>query len=209
MRLTKYEHACFTVEKDGQFLIVDPGNLSTDFISPENVVAIVITHEHGDHFDHDQLAGIIDKNPDAIIVSHPDIISKIEVFETKPVQAGDALTVGPFSLEFFGGQHAIIHPSIPPVVNLAVLINDLIYYPGDAFTLPFRPVDTLALPTGAPWMKLSEAMDFLVEVKPRFAFSTHDNLYSTNGSSIIDRILTGIATAHDIEYARLKDPIEI
>ena len=25
MKLTKYEHACFTVEKDGKLLVVDPG----------------------------------------------------------------------------------------------------------------------------------------------------------------------------------------
>jgi L-ascorbate metabolism protein UlaG (beta-lactamase superfamily) len=209
MKLTKYNHACFTLEQDDQVLVVDPGNFSTDFIAPENVVAIVITHEHGDHLDHDQVAAIIDKNPDAVIIGHPDIVSKIEVFETHSVQAGDKMSVGPFSLEFFGGQHAIIHPSIPPVVNLAVLINDLVYYPGDAFTIPFRSVDTLALPISAPWLKLSEAMDFLAEIKPRAAFPTHDGLYVDAANAMVDRLLGNFADANDIEYARLKDPIEI
>ena len=52
MKLTKYEHACFSVEHDGMTLVVDPGNFTTDFIAPEGVIAVVITHEHSDHFDH-------------------------------------------------------------------------------------------------------------------------------------------------------------
>jgi L-ascorbate metabolism protein UlaG (beta-lactamase superfamily) len=55
MKLTKYEHACFTVEKDDQVLVVDPGSFSSDFIAPAGVVAIVVTHEHGDNFDPEQI----------------------------------------------------------------------------------------------------------------------------------------------------------
>ena len=36
----------------------------------------------------------------------------------------------------------------------------------------FRSV--LALPAGAPWMKLSEGVDFLRAVKPRLAFPIHE-----------------------------------
>lgn len=90
MKLTKYEHACFTVEKDGQLLVVDPGNFTTDFIAPEHVVAVVITHEHADHFDHEQIEAIIDKNPNAVVVGPVDITSKIEAFNTKAVAAGES-----------------------------------------------------------------------------------------------------------------------
>ena len=65
MKLTKYQHACFTVEEDDKILVVDPGEFSTNFLSPENVVGIVITHQHGDHFDTERLAEIMDKNSEA------------------------------------------------------------------------------------------------------------------------------------------------
>jgi L-ascorbate metabolism protein UlaG (beta-lactamase superfamily) len=209
MKLTKYEHACFTVEKEGQILVVDPGGFTSDFIAPENVVGVVVTHEHQDHFDHEQIAAIIDKNPNAIIIGHNDIMKQIEVFTTKSVAAGDTVEVGPFSLEFFGGEHAVIHPSMPVVANLGVMINDLLYYPGDSFTLPEKPVDVLALPIGAPWLKISETMDFLTAVKPRLAFPTHDAVLSNIGKSLPDRMLTGFAESYGGIYQRLEEPIEI
>jgi L-ascorbate metabolism protein UlaG (beta-lactamase superfamily) len=209
MKLTKYEHACFTVEKEGQVLVVDPGGFTGDFIAPEHVVGIVVTHEHQDHFDHEQIAAIIDKNPDALIIGHTDIMKQIEVFTTKSVTAGETIEVGPFNLEFFGGEHAVIHPTMPLVANLGVMVNDLLYYPGDSFTLPEKPVDVLALPVGAPWLKISETMDFLTAVKPRLAFPTHDAVLSNIGKSLPDRMLPGFAESYGGTYQRLEEPIEI
>jgi len=209
MKLTKYEHACFTVEKDGQVLVVDPGGLSPDFIAPAGVVAVVYTHDHFDHFNHEILESIIDKNPEAIVVAHPSITSKIEVFSTQAVTSGETITVGPFTLAFCGDVHALTHASVPPAPNLGIMINELLYYPGDSFTLPGQPVDTLALPVDAPWMMLGEAMDFLTAVKPRLAFSTHDALLSPAGQEVVDNWLNRYAAANDIEYKRLDTPIEI
>lgn len=209
MELTKYEHACFTLEKDNQLLVVDPGGFSSDFLAPENVIGVIITHEHGDHLDHEQLAAIIDKNPGAVILGPEAVTSKIEVFETKLVSPGDTLNVGPFALEFFGGQHAIIHPSIPVIANISVLINDLLYYPGDSFVVPDKPVDTLALPISAPWLKISEVMDFLKAVHPRLVFPTHDAILSDIGKEITDARLGATAKEQDILYQRLTDSIRI
>src|SRR5690606_16001750 len=113
MKLTKYEHACFTLEKDGEILIVDPGVFTTDLPSFENVAAIVVTHEHPDHFDPNSLAKIYDKNPDSLLVAHASITERMPDHKTHAVNTGDVFSVGPFSLEFFGGEHALIHSSIP------------------------------------------------------------------------------------------------
>ena len=67
MKLTKYLHACFTLEKDDQLLVVDPGIYSTDFIASENIIGVIITHEHSDHFDPDTLARIYNKNPNSTL----------------------------------------------------------------------------------------------------------------------------------------------
>lgn len=209
VKLTKYEHACFTVEKDGQVLVIDPGNFTTDFVAPEGVVGVVITHEHGDHFDHEQLEAIIDKNPDAVIIAHQSITDAIEVFQTKAVDTGDTFTIGVFSLEFFGGQHATIHTDIPPIANLGVMINELVYHPGDSFTLPGKPVDVLALPVAAPWLKISESMDFFAAIRPRLAFPTHDAIASEIGKSVVDRMLSSTATHIGSSYERLDTTIEI
>lgn len=205
MELTKYEHACFTLQKDTQLLVIDPGNFTTDFISPSNVTAIVITHEHSDHFDHEQIAAIAAENPNVVIVGHPSITDQIEVFQTISVLPGDELTTGPFSLRFFGSEHAVIHPDIAPIANLGILVNDLLYYPGDSFVRPDVPVDTLALPVGAPWLKLAEAVNFVHDIKPRFVFPTHDAVLSDIGKGLADRLVPQLVPS--IEYKRLDTSV--
>ena len=209
MKLTKYQHACFMVEKDGQALVVDPGTFSSDFIAPSNVVAVVVTHEHPDHFDLAHLNEIADKNPDVQIFAPEPVVSKLEAFNKQAAVPGEKITVGPFELVFHGGQHALIHDSIPPIKNIGLMINDLIYFPGDSFTLPGTPVDTLLLPASAPWMKAGDAMNFLGIVKPRLCIPTHDAILSSEGKEVIDRLLSGTASANGAEYLRPEAPIAI
>lgn len=211
MKLTKYEHACFTVEKDNHTVVVDPGAFTTNFVVPTNVVAVIITHEHFDHFDKTHLQAIIDKNPTAVIVSHEGITAELTDFTTKTVHAGETIQIEPFEFTFFGGEHALIHTSVPRIANLGILIDGRIYYPGDSFVTPSVPVEVLAVPTSAPWLKISEAMDFLTAVHPRLAFSTHDALSSEQGMAISDRWLSGVATANSIDYRRLDSthPLDI
>lgn len=210
MIITKYAHACFTVEKDNQILVVDPGVFSEDFTPVDRIVGVVVTHEHSDHFDPDQLAAIFSLNPDAMLITTKEITQKASAYPSHTVMPGAKVTVGAFQLEFFGGEHAEIHSSFPKIQNLSLLINDGIYYPGDSFTLPNRPVDILALPAAAPWSKISESIDFLLAVKPRLAFPTHDAILSDTGQAIADRMLASRASANGISYQRIDGhPLEV
>ena len=209
MKLTKYNHACLTIEINHTNLIVDPGNLSSDFIAPENVTAVVITHFHPDHLDHERLAEIFDKNDDVLVIGPADVIATIEAVNKRVALPGDCITVGDFDLEFFGGDHAVIHHSLTRAQNLGVMINSLLYYPGDSFAQPNQVVDTLALPVSAPWLKISEAIDFLGSINPRLAFPTHDAILSDEGRLIVDRVIGNYATEHNLVYERLSDSIEI
>lgn len=209
MNITKYEHACFTVEQDGKLLIVDPGAFTTDIGAPENVVGVVVTHEHADHFDPAALGAIIAHNPDAVIIAHENITRQFgdqnETLPYKTVATGDKVSVGPFELEFFGGDHAIIHPDIPQIANLGVMINDTVFYPGDSFVQPERDVQVLALPVSAPWLKISEAIDYLIDVKPKITFPTHDAIASPAGKSLPDRMIPPLAEKVGALYKRIDD----
>lgn len=214
MKITKYEHACFTVEHNGKLLIVDPGVYTTNIGSPENVVAIVVTHEHADHFDVAALGALIAHNPDAVVIAHENITRQFgasgETLPYKTVSAGDELTVEPFTLAFFGGEHAVIHPDIPVIANLGVMINDTIFYPGDSFVNPQKDIEVLALPVGAPWLKISEVMDYVTELKPRIAFPTHDAVLSEFGKQLPDRMIPTFAEKVGTKYQRIDNaPIEI
>jgi L-ascorbate metabolism protein UlaG (beta-lactamase superfamily) len=49
-------------------------------------------------------------------------------------------------------------------------------HPGDALFIPPEPVDVLALPAAAPWLKISEAVEYLRAVKPSRAIPIHQGV---------------------------------
>ncbi len=204
MKLTKFQHACFAVEKDGRSIVVDPGSFTSDFITPHHVDAIVITHEHPDHFDEKLIKRILEANPKATIVAHESISGRFTDFNAIGAKVGEPYTVGTFTLQFFGGQHAHIADSIQTPPNLGVLIDNQVYYPGDAFVAPeMLQVPVLALPASAPWLKMSDAMGFLSRVQPSFAFPTHDAILSVDGKQLADRMLGAVASGQGTHYKRL------
>jgi hypothetical protein len=89
------------------------------------------------------------------------------------------------------------------------MINDAVYYPGDSFTKPDKPIQVLALPVGAPWLKASEMLDFLMAVKPTVAFPTHDAVLSEIGKSMPDRYVPLFAEKIGTTYNKLIEPLRI
>jgi L-ascorbate metabolism protein UlaG (beta-lactamase superfamily) len=181
MQITKYEHACLAIEHLGKVVVLDPGCYTSDLSKLKNVVAIVITHVHDDHCSEPQLELLLKNNREALIFGTGEVKNRLKDLKTQTVYHGDFYQVGDFTLEFFGDLHAEIHRSIPLVQNCGVMINDLLYYPGDSYTTPDRPVKVLACPTSAPWLKISEVMDFLTEIKPEKCFPTHNIHLSETG----------------------------
>ena len=184
MKVTKLEHATLLVDKADKRLIIDPGVFMAGLPDSSDVVAIVITHEHGDHWTAERLTQILGQNPTARIFGPEGVAAAASDFEIETVHAGDTVEVEPFSLTFFGEKHASIHSSIPLIDNVGVLVDDTLYYPGDSFTLPGVPVDTLAVPIGAPWLKVGDAIDFAVAVAPKRAFPVHDMTLSVAGKDM-------------------------
>jgi L-ascorbate metabolism protein UlaG (beta-lactamase superfamily) len=203
MNITKYTHACLVLEKDKQSVVIDPGGFSDDLVIPDTVICIVVTDAHFDHLNMDNLKKIIDKNPKSVVYAHRDIVSQLDGIRGEIVDTHRNIQVGDFALKFVGGKHALVYPDIPQAINLGVIVDDEFYYPGDSFTLPGQPIETLALPVSGPWCKLSEAIDFLNAVKPRSAFPTHDAINSDIGNKVVDDIIEPIAKASGIEYKRI------
>ncbi|MDT0186348.1 MBL fold metallo-hydrolase [Microbacterium sp. ARD31] len=182
MRVTKYEHATLTVHDAGKTLVIDPGSFTAPLGELEQVVGVVITHEHPDHWTPEHLTRILRTFPDAVVYGPAGVVAAASDFDVVEVAPGDTREVGPFRLTFFGGRHALIHESIPVVDNVGVLVNDAFYYPGDSYTVPGGvEVKLLAAPVGAPWLKIGDAMDFVLKVAPRQAFGTHDMTLSVAG----------------------------
>lgn len=205
MKVTKQEHSCLIVESAGKKLVVDPGSFTTLLVGIADVVGIVITHEHADHWTPEQLGQVLKLNPDARIVGPEGVATAASEFDVDVVNAGDTVEIEPFTLRFFGGKHAVIHSSIPIVDNVGVLINDELYYAGDSFTIPDGvEVGTLAAPAGAPWLKIAEVMDYVAELKPRRSFPTHEMVLSAAGKQLSNARIQSVTEAGGGEFFPLE-----
>ncbi len=201
MDITKYMHACFVVTKNSQSIVIDPGELSSDFVAPKDTVGVVVTHMHEDHWNAEHLA----RMPSVPVFTTADAAEEMRKFgiEAEVVEAGNTRMAGEFTLTFTGGKHAHIHPDVPVCQNVGVLIdNGEIYYPGDSFAEPGIAINVLALPIAAPWMKTSEGMDFLTSTKPERAFPTHDAVLSDAGKRFVDNWIGIAAKKVGVNYER-------
>ncbi len=205
MKLTKLEHAALILENAGQKLIIDPGSFTTALTDTARTAAVVITHEHPDHVTAAQLDRIRDMNPEVWIFAPAGVAAALPEHPFTVVSAGDTVEVGPFTLRFFGGSHAVIHESIPVIDNLGVLVNDELYYGGDSFTIPDDvAVGTLAVPAGAPWLKISEVIDYVLAVAPRRSFPTHEMGLSRAGKDLANSRIQAATEQNDGEFFALE-----
>ncbi|MFE9025115.1 MBL fold metallo-hydrolase [Streptomyces iakyrus] len=190
MKLTKKSHACVRLEKDGRTLVLDPGAF-TEEDAALGADAILVTHEHPDHFDESRLRAAMESNPAAEIWTLRSVAGKISSAfpgRVHTVGHGDTFTAAGFDVQVHGELHAVIHPDIPRITNVGYLVDGgAVFHPGDALTVPDHPVETLMLPVMAPWSKISEVIDYVREVKPQRAYDIHDALLTDLARPIYDR----------------------
>ncbi|MFI6421722.1 MBL fold metallo-hydrolase [Streptomyces sp. NPDC050842] len=189
MKLTKKSHACVRLEKDGRTLVLDPGNF-TEEDAALGADALLVTHEHPDHFDESRLRAALEANPAAEIWTLRSVADRLSAAfpgRVNTVGHGDTFTAAGFDVQVHGELHAVIHPDIPRITNVGFLVDGAVFHPGDALTVPDHPVDTLLLPVMAPWNKISEVIDYVREVKPRRAYDIHDALLTDLARPIYDR----------------------
>jgi L-ascorbate metabolism protein UlaG (beta-lactamase superfamily) len=184
MTIKKIGHCCLYIEVGGVRILTDPGVYSTAQNDIVGVDFLVITHEHADHYHVDSVKAILKNNPKIVIITNSAVgaLLKKENIEHQVVGDKQHFDMNGVSLAGWGTKHAVIYKDIGACENTGYLINSTFFYPGDAFTLPGAPVDILALPVAGPWMKLSEAIEYVLAVKPKKAFPVHDAIMKTPGS---------------------------
>jgi L-ascorbate metabolism protein UlaG (beta-lactamase superfamily) len=177
MQLTHFGHSCVLADFGHTKVLFDPGNFSHGFEGITGLSAIVITHQHPDHVDQERLPALLDGNPGAALYADPQTTEQLSA-PCQAVHVGDELSVGQLTIRALGGKHAVIHPEIPVIDNISYVIDEggqraRFMHPGDALFVPNEPVEVLATPAAAPWMKISEAVDYLRAVAPARAIPIH------------------------------------
>ena len=179
MKITKLWHCCLLIETKGKRFLTDPGCFTVEAHSQlDNIDAILFTHEHADHYHLDSLRQLLEKNPEAQIFANTSVSELLtqENISHITILDGQTLDFAGISLTGYWVHHEEMHRSIPLSANTGFMVGEQLFYPGDAFTIPGCPVDILALPVAGPWMKLWQAVDYALAVKPRIAFPVHDSI---------------------------------
>jgi L-ascorbate metabolism protein UlaG (beta-lactamase superfamily) len=191
MRLTKFGHSCLLVEEGGSRLLLDPGSFSEGFETLEGLTAVCLTHQHVDHLDPERLRLLLDRNPGVRVISDEGSAETLAGAgaDVEVVHDGDELALGGLAVAVAGRDHAAVHPDVPLVPNVGYLVGGRLFHPGDALTVPGEPVEVLAVPAGAPWLKLAEAVDYLRRIGPRVAVPVHEKVLSEPGVNSHYRLL--------------------
>jgi L-ascorbate metabolism protein UlaG (beta-lactamase superfamily) len=176
MCITKFGHCCLLIEEKGLRILTDPGAWSAGFENLTDIHLVLITHEHPDHLHAESLKAVLQKNPQAKVITNTtvkNILAKEGIAATLLEHGGKTEEHG-ILLEGLGEKHAVIHSSIPQSQNIGYYINNRFFYPGDALTNPNRPVEILALPVAGPWLTIGAAVEYALAVEPSSCFPVHD-----------------------------------
>jgi L-ascorbate metabolism protein UlaG (beta-lactamase superfamily) len=211
MRITKFGHACVRIETGSTTLVLDPGGWS-EREAVAGAVAVLVTHEHPDHLDPDNLRAAdapvytIEAVARQIAEQAPDLSERVTV-----VSPGDALDLG-VPATVVGEKHAVIHPDLQHFDNSGYLLEvegKRLFHPGDAITEHPDGVDLLFLPIHAPWNKVAEVIEYGRAVGAPLSVAIHDGLLNERGLALAQRQLAGMLGEREQEYLRVEPGQEV
>lgn len=190
MRITHHGHACLLVEAVDARILIDPGNFSRGLEKVGEVDVVVMTHQHPDHADPEQLRTVLNASPWARVVAEAQTAAAVTEqtageISPEPLTSGQSLTVGATTVDLVGELHAFNHDQAPQVGNLGVVVSAAdeprLFHPGDAYDAEPGPIDVLALPLNAPWCAARDTLAFVRRIAPRYAVPIHDGLLADAG----------------------------
>ncbi|WP_433390511.1 MBL fold metallo-hydrolase [Micromonospora sp. KLBMP9576] len=199
MKITKFGHACVRLEKDGRAIVIDPGVMTPEPDVLTGAEAILVTHEHFDHFDPGRLRGA-----ESVVHTCAGVARHLADFggRVHVVRDGESFSAAGFEVTVVGEKHHLSHPDVPPVDNVGFLIDAEVLHPGDALTVVDAP--TLLLPGQAPWLTVPDMIGYLRRMAPRRAYAIHDGLLNEWGLKVLDDVLAMEATRAGADIRRLR-----
>lgn len=213
MTITKLNHSCFLVEEGGVRILIDPGSYSVaECEGLRDIHIILITQIHQDHFGVELLRTLLKNNPGVKIITVQQVGAALvaENIDFAILGDGQSTTEKNVLIEGFGSEHAPIYDGIPVAQNTGYMIASRFFHPGDAFIVPMepsltrpRPVEILAIPTGGPWCKLSDSVDYARKVMPKICIPTHDGMYKP--TNMPNHWLATLLAPLGISFVVLKD----
>lgn len=206
MKITKFGHACLIIENENSKLVIDPGEFTQLLPELTNVSVLVITDEHFDHFNPDNVKKIIEQSPDVQVYSTRVVAGKLAEQKIDCHAVEDSLEIdnGGFKVSLNEVDHAVVY-GVSPCRVLTIRVDDFLYYPSDSFEETNAKVKVLALPTSGPWFKLSEAIDLMKATDSEYILATHNSLNSNEGNEVANRFIDTHSNEPPREFVFLNE----
>lgn len=200
-------------------VLVDPGiymrrRVGNSNWSVHDLDAIFITHAHRDHIDTDYLAEIMRFNPHCKVYVNSAVATVIDSsnacnsFNYTVLQDHQVMYIGSMPVESFTTEHEPVLNNIKKVSNTALLFDNRILCPGDAFFIPPTKgmkqkdlVDVLAVPIAGPWLTLQQAMTYVVNIHPKIAFGVHDAMIDEETRQVFNKMAKVYLADYGIRWA--------
>lgn len=213
MQIVHFGHACVLLDTGSARFLLDPGTFASGFDDLRDLDAIMITHQHVDHLDAQRLPALARANPNATLIVDPGSAGEIATLEltANVMRPGESVEIAGTAVHAVGGDHAVIHPEVPVVPNVGYVIGDgAFYHPGDCLVVPEQRIEVLCVPAAAPWLKLSEAVEFERAVAPRLALPIHEAMLTELGQRVTYHRLAELAP-RGTEFRRLTphEPVDL
>ena len=202
MLIKKLGHCCLLIKTGNLTILTDPGAFSIAQNLITGIDIVLITHEHSDHLHTESVKEILKNNPDARIFTNSGVGKKLDEENIKYslLEGNNSEEINDVKIEAFDSKHEEIWQEIGQVQNTGYFIDNKLFYPGDSFYNPEKPVDVLALPVAGPWCKIPDAIRYCLKVKPKKAFPVHDGMLQEDRIGASHKIPEKVLTENGIEF---------
>lgn len=181
MKITKHAQSCLLVETEDTKILIDPGVFVTekegyDLNKFVNIDAILISHEHSDHFEPEDIKKIINNNPDIPVYTTEKVKSLFDYKNVSVLKSQQVITLNEFYITGVKSIHGPLPNGMEPPEVIGFLIDDgknTFYDPADTIKL-FAKAEIIAEPIcGHVVMDIERAKEEALRIKPREVFPIH------------------------------------
>lgn len=177
-------HASFVMTVPGLVIYNDPVGGKAAYQGHAAPGLVLITHEHGDHFELETLAAIV--GTDTSLVVNPAVLEKLPAELREKATAignGDKTTVGPVEIEAIPAYNTTeerkkYHPQGRDNGYVLTIDGRRVYIAGDTEDIPeMRALSDILVafvPMNLPYtMDVDQAASAVTEFKPSFVYPYH------------------------------------
>lgn len=184
IEITPVDHASFVMKTPTAVIYVDPVGDASNYEGFPTADLVLITHEHGDHFNLDTLNGIVAEN--TALVTNPAVFDMLpQDMQAKAMQManGDDTTFGDIAIEAIPAYNTTedrlnFHPKGRDNGYVLTVDGSRVYISGDTEDIPemraLEDIDIAFVCMNLPFtMSAEAAADAVNEFKPANVYPYH------------------------------------